>query len=94
MPSEKRTTQPELSVLPRPGGLGAAGKYESEDPDELIFSPELGEVLPKAAAIREKLRLYPLAQSQEIAAMFEYDGVAVSAHLVQRIQQEVKSEYH
>jgi hypothetical protein len=67
---------------------------EVADRFELIFCPEVGELLPKEAAIREKLRLYPLAQPQEVVAMFEFDGAVVSAHLVQRIQQEIKSEFH
>ena len=41
-----------------------------------------------AEAVRERLRLYPLAMDNEIAAMLELDGFAISSEKVARIRAE------
>lgn len=40
----------------------------------------------KTEAIRERLRLYPLAMPNEIAAMLEFDGLKVSAAEVEQVR--------
>jgi hypothetical protein len=42
----------------------------------------------KSDAIRERVRLYPRAMANEIAAMLEMDGIKVTAEAVQRVQEE------
>ena len=41
-------------------------------------------------AIRERWRLHPHAQVQEIAGMMELEGAKVSSQLVERIRQEAQ----
>jgi hypothetical protein len=58
-----------------------------KDSGDQVNSPELSAKVPTAEAIREKIRLYPKALTQEIVAMFELEGVQVSSDLVQQIKE-------
>jgi hypothetical protein len=54
----------------------------------LMHSAEVGATVGQDQAIRERLRLYPQATVREIVAMFELDGLKVSAAAVKKAKDE------
>lgn len=56
----------------------------------LMSSPEAGAPLAQDQAIGEKLRLYPKATTQEIAAMFELDGVRVDPEAIETARRRIR----
>lgn len=68
---------------------------ESAEPlhsTDMIYSPEIGENITAIEAVREKVRLHPHAQTNEIQAMFELDGAKISVSLIQRVKEEEARE--
>lgn len=61
----------------------------ANDPSEPVYCAETGAAVSKREAVCEKLRLYPLAQTNEIVASFARDGISVSCALVQRVRDEL-----
>lgn len=61
----------------------------ANDPSESVYCAETGAAVSKREAVCEKLRLYPLAQTNEIVASFARDGISVSCALVQRVRDEL-----
>lgn len=72
--------------------LPTAQGSEDETGEVLIYSPELGVRVTTAEAVREKVRLHPMARTREIMAMFELEGNRVSPYLIQRIKREELGE--
>jgi hypothetical protein len=68
---------------PAAKGKGAGRTIKPPAAPALMSSPEAGNPLAQDQAIREKLRLYPHATTQEIVAMFELDGVRMDPKAVQ-----------
>lgn len=54
----------------------------------LMHSAEVGATVGQDQAIRERVRLYPQATVREIVAMFELDGLKVSAAAVKKVKDE------
>jgi hypothetical protein len=70
-------------------GLAAGMAWgEGDEAAHVVYSPEIGERVTTAEAIRERVRLHPYARTNEILAMFELDGNRVSPDLVRRIKRE------
>jgi len=61
----------------------------ASDPSEPVYCAETGAAVSRREAVCEKLRLYPLAQTNEIVASFARDGISVSWALVQRLRDEL-----
>jgi hypothetical protein len=85
-PPAGRSTKPtgkSPAYQPAAKGKGAGRTIKPPAAPALMSSPEAGNPLAQDQAIREKLRLYPHATTQEIVAMFELDGVRMDPKAVQ-----------
>lgn len=83
-------TREELERLAQGDDLTAdAEAAAAGNATESVYCVETGAAVPKREAVREKLRLYPLAQTNEIVASFARDGITVSAALVRRVRDEL-----
>ncbi len=65
----------------------AAANWDLAEP---VYCPETGAAVSRREAVCEKLRLYPLAQTNEIVASFARDGVSISSALVRRVRDELR----
>lgn len=86
-PTKTPRTQ-ELERIARAEGVEDPG--QGADPAERCYSAEAGEEVSQERAVREKLRLYPLAETNEIVASFAKDGVTIASSLVERVRQQMQ----
>ena len=88
----KATSKQASDERSRPGAKGT-GKGRTIKPPAapaLMSSPEAGAPLAQDQAIGEKLRLYPKATTQEIAAMFELDGVRIDPKAIETARRRIR----
>ena len=74
------------------GKQASRAQRRPKEPSDIIANPEVGHPTSTAEAIRQKLRLYPQAMAREIVAMFELEGIRITAAQVQRMKHELAAQ--
>lgn len=69
----------------KPNRAERGGEFHADD---VIYSPEIGERISTIEAVRERVRLHPMARTREILAMFELDGTPIDVSLIQQVKEE------